>query len=72
MEYFIKHIIVTKDKPILLLDNHHSDLSLRMLEFAKENGAVLLSFPPHTTYKLNHLYSSRTPGARLRINPEKF
>jgi hypothetical protein len=27
-------------------------LSVRVLDFAKENGAVLLSLPPHTTYSV--------------------
>jgi len=34
------------------LDNHVSRLSIIFLDFCKENGIVLLSFPPHTT---NHL-----------------
>jgi hypothetical protein len=44
--------MVMEDKPILLLlDSHQSHLSL-----AKENGVVLLPFPPHTTHKLKPLY----------------
>jgi hypothetical protein len=69
MEYFIKH----KDKPVLLLlDNHQSHLSLGVLDTAKENGAVLFSFPTHTSHILNQPDRSGAPGALLRIHPEKL
>jgi hypothetical protein len=49
MEHFIKHTKVMKDKPVLhLLDNHHSLLDIKVLEFAKENRAVM-SFLLHTS-----------------------
>jgi hypothetical protein len=49
MEHSMKHTRVTKYKPVLLLlDNHHSHLSLRALDLDKDNGVVLLSFPPQT------------------------
>jgi hypothetical protein len=51
--------MVTKDITILLLlENHQSRFSLRVLDFAKENGVVLLSFSTNTTYKLESLYKS--------------
>ncbi|XP_043470932.1 uncharacterized protein LOC122504099 [Leptopilina heterotoma] len=40
---------------LLLLDNHESHLSISNLDFCKENGIVVLSFPPHTTNKLQPL-----------------
>jgi hypothetical protein len=53
LENVIKHTRVMKYKPVLfLLDNHHSHLSLKVLDLAKDNGVVLLSFPPHTPHKL--------------------
>jgi hypothetical protein len=42
MEHFIKNTWVKKDKPtLLLLSNHQSHISLRVLDLAKENGVVL-------------------------------
>jgi hypothetical protein len=56
MEKFIKYTRVTKDRPVLhLLDNHQSHLAVKVLDLAKENGVVLLSFPPHTSHKLQPL-----------------
>jgi hypothetical protein len=56
MEYFIKHTRVTKDRSVLLLlDNHQSHLAVKVLDLAKENGVVLLSFPSHTSHKLQPL-----------------
>jgi hypothetical protein len=56
MQHFIKHTRVTKDRPVLLLpDNYQSRLAIKVLDLAKENGVVLLSFPPHTSHKLQSL-----------------
>ena len=43
------------DKVILLLDNHVSHLSVDVLQFAKDNGVVMVSFPPHCSHKLQPL-----------------
>ena len=56
----LKHIVektkCTVQNPILLLvDNHESHVSLKSVKFAKENGICLLSFPPHTTHRLQPL-----------------
>jgi hypothetical protein len=43
---FTKHIRVSKDKPVLiLLDNHQSHLDIKVLDLAKENGAVMSFIP---------------------------
>ncbi|CAM1313489.1 Uncharacterised protein g6278 [Pycnogonum litorale] len=56
MEHFVKHVRPSKEKPVLLiLDNHDSHLGLETLTYAKENGVVMLSFPPHTSHKLQPL-----------------
>jgi hypothetical protein len=34
------------------MDNHQSHLAVKVLNITKENGVVLLSFPPHTSHKL--------------------
>ncbi|XP_045198321.2 uncharacterized protein LOC123552643 [Mercenaria mercenaria] len=52
----VQHVKSTKDRPVLiLLDNHYSHLSLDALEYAKENGIVMLSFPPHCSHRLQPL-----------------
>ncbi|KYN17319.1 hypothetical protein ALC57_10394 [Trachymyrmex cornetzi] len=40
---------------LLLLDNHDSHLSINALNYAKENGIIMLSFPPHCSYKMQPL-----------------
>ncbi|KAK7469718.1 hypothetical protein BaRGS_00036249 [Batillaria attramentaria] len=56
MEHFIRHVRPSKEKPVLLLlDNHDSHLGIDTIDLAKENGVVLLSFPPHCSHKLQPL-----------------
>ena len=56
MQHFIKHARPNRDHPVLLtLDNHGSHMSIEVLNLCKENGVVLLSFPPHTSHKLQPL-----------------
>ena len=50
------------DKVILLLDNHVSHLSVDVLQFAKDNGVVMVSFPPHCSHKLQPLRDAPTLG----------
>jgi hypothetical protein len=37
------------------LDNHESHLSIEVLDYAKDNGVVMLSFPPHCGHQLQPL-----------------
>lgn len=56
MRHFVNNVKCSKDRPVLLLlDNHESHLSIPALDFAKENGVVMLSFPPHCSHKLQPL-----------------
>lgn len=56
IQHFIRHVRPSKDTPILLLlDNHSSHLCVKTLDLAKENGVVMLSFPPHCSHKLQPL-----------------
>ncbi|KAJ4430901.1 hypothetical protein ANN_19493, partial [Periplaneta americana] len=56
MEHFVNHTRCSKERPVLVvLDNHISHLSIAVLNFCKVNGVVLLSFPPHTSHKLQPL-----------------
>ena len=45
----------TENKCLLILDNHSSHISVQSRKFAKENGIVLLTIPPHTSGKLQPL-----------------
>ncbi|XP_065668064.1 uncharacterized protein LOC136088301 [Hydra vulgaris] len=56
LNHFIRHVKPTKESPVLLLlDNHQSHLSVQLITLCKDNGIVLLSFPPHCTHKLQPL-----------------
>ena len=56
MKHFVSHVRPSnKDKVLLLLDNHHSHVTLETIDYAKEHGIVLLSFPPHCSHKLQPL-----------------
>jgi len=80
MHHFIKHTRATSTRPVLLLlDNHCSHLSLDALNLAKENGVVMLSFPPHCSHRLQPLdrsvygpfkkYVSAAQDGWIRSNP---
>jgi hypothetical protein len=46
----------SKASPVLMiLDNHESHLSIQVLDFAKDNGVIMLSFPPHCSHMMRPL-----------------
>lgn len=56
LNHFIKYVRCSKENMVLLvLDNHDSHISIASLNLAKDNGIVLLTFPPHTSHKLQPL-----------------
>ncbi|KAF2890103.1 hypothetical protein ILUMI_16070, partial [Ignelater luminosus] len=56
MQHFAKHAKPNPSSPILvLLDNHESHISVDILNYCKEVGIVLLTFPPHCSIKLQAL-----------------
>jgi len=56
LKHFVAHVKPTADKPVvLLLDGHASHKTLDAVEFCRCNNITLLSFPPHTTHKLQPL-----------------
>ncbi|KAJ3666433.1 hypothetical protein Zmor_001875 [Zophobas morio] len=70
---FMKHLVATvkctKKSPILLLlDNLDSHLSIASLNFAKDNGVVMLSFPPHCSHKMQPLDRSVFYSLKKFIN----
>ena len=55
-KHFVKYAKPSKENPVLLLlDNHDSHLSIEVLNYFKENGVIILSFPPHCSHKLQPL-----------------
>ncbi|XP_004209804.2 uncharacterized protein LOC101239360 [Hydra vulgaris] len=80
MHHLIRHVKPSNEyKILLILDNHSSHLHFETLNLAKENGIVMLSFPPHCSHKLQPLnvfqpfkkYLSVAQDAWLRNNPGK-
>ena len=56
MKHFVSVTKCTKEKPVLLLlDNHDSHVSLDLVDYCRENGVVLVTFPPHCSHKLQPL-----------------
>lgn len=54
--HFVKYSHATKEDPVLvLLDNHESHISIETIRYAKDNGVVMLTFPPHCSHRLQPL-----------------
>jgi hypothetical protein len=82
MDHFIKYTKPTPSEPVLLLlDNHSSHIDIKVVEKAKENSVIMLSFPPHCTHRLQPLdvgfngpfksYCAKAQDNWLRNNPGK-
>ncbi|KAJ8950033.1 hypothetical protein NQ314_008039 [Rhamnusium bicolor] len=55
-KHFVRNVKCTRERPVLLLlDNHDAHLSIEALNFLKNNGVCVLSFPPHCSHKLQPL-----------------
>lgn len=69
LKHFVNHTKPTNEKPcLLLLDNHDSHLSIDGLNYAKDNGVVMLSFPPHCSHRLQPLDRSVYGPFKKHIN----
>lgn len=56
IDHFIKFTKPTPEEPVLLLlDNHSSHVDINVVEKAKANSIIMLSFPPHCTHRLQPL-----------------
>ena len=57
LKHFAAYTKCSKDSPVLLiLDGHKSHTkNLPTIEYACDNGIVMLSLPPHTSHKLQPL-----------------
>lgn len=55
-KFFVASVRPTAEhKCLLILDNHVSHRSLKLLDYATKNNVVILSVPPHSTHKLQPL-----------------
>ena len=56
LKHFVDH---THSSPnnlhLLILDNHSSHIDAKCVSFAKENGLILLTFPPHCSNRMQPL-----------------
>lgn len=82
IDHFIKFTKPTAEEPVLLLlDNHCSHIDINVIEKAKANSIIMLSFPPHCTHMLQPLdvgvngpfktYCAKAQDNWLRNNPGK-
>ena len=57
LRHFAIHVKPSHDRPVLLIMDGHSShtRSLAAIYFARKNGIVMLSLPPHSTHKLQPL-----------------
>ncbi|XP_039282445.1 uncharacterized protein LOC120350969 [Nilaparvata lugens] len=68
-KHFVTHVRCSIENPcLLILDNHESHLSADLLDYFKENGVTLLSFPPHCSHKLQPLDRSVFGPLKKYIN----
>jgi hypothetical protein len=56
VKHFAKHTNPSEtNKVLLILDNRGSHISIPVIDFCRQNFVTLLSFPPHTSHKLQPL-----------------
>ena len=56
LQHFVARVKCSQDRKVLLiLDNHESHISIKLLIFSKQNGIILLTLPPHCSHKLQPL-----------------
>lgn len=82
LQHFANHVQASRSRPVLLiLDGHSSHTrSLEAIEFAIDNGIIMVTLPPHTSHKLQPLdvaffkplqtYYVQEQEKWLRTNPE--
>ena len=57
---YLKHIVNqiscnNENRALLILDNHESHVPMASIQLAKQNGLILLTIPPHISYRLQPL-----------------
>ncbi|KAJ8930497.1 hypothetical protein NQ314_016696 [Rhamnusium bicolor] len=72
-KHFQKITNSSKENPtLILIDNHETHCSINAINYARNHGIHLLSFPPHTSHKLQPLdvgvYSSFKANCKTAFN----
>ncbi|KAJ8963711.1 hypothetical protein NQ314_005432 [Rhamnusium bicolor] len=72
-KHFQKITNSSKENPtLILIDNHETHCSITAINYARNHGIHLLSFPPHTSHKLQPLdvgvYSSFKANCKTAFN----
>lgn len=57
-----------EEKHVLILDGHHSHKTLAAVEFARANGIVMITLPPHCTHKMQPLDKTFFKGLKNAYN----
>ena len=61
LKHFVNHVKPTPSKKVVLfVDGRVSHKSYEAIEYARANGIKMISFPPHTTHKLQPLDKTYT------------
>lgn len=54
-KHFIDHVRPNPQKPILMLMDNHETHNIPVIDLAKENGVIILTFHPHTSHRMQSL-----------------
>lgn len=69
MKNFTKFAKPSQENPVVvILDNHSSHINVPVIQFCKENFISILSFPPHTSHKLQPLDRSVFGPFKTKLN----
>lgn len=67
LQHFQRHTKCNKNNPVILfMDSHESHIKLEAIDFCRSSGIHVITFPPHTTGKLQPL--DRTVYKSLKVN----
>ncbi|XP_018357454.1 PREDICTED: uncharacterized protein LOC108757511 [Trachymyrmex cornetzi] len=56
LQHFMKYVNPTEENPMLILmDNHCTHVNVSVIEFARKNHIIILTFPPHCSHRLQPL-----------------
>ena len=71
LRHFAQNVKPSKDEPVILLvDGHASHKSLEAIQFARSNSIVMISFPPHSTHRIQPLDRTVYGPLKSRYNRE--
>jgi len=71
LEHFVAFVKCTPEAPhILLLDGHHSHKTMEACLYARDNGLIIITFPPHCMHRLQPLDVSFFKSLKSAYNVE--